>query len=229
MQRIGTNCYLHSSMKKKMLTAISLILLSTVCMSQIYIEPFIGYQSDMNSGNFRQFNTGIQSSFKFSKTYELVFQVQKSWPNTSNGTDSSFSLNPNFPLYAPAQKSIRPSSFTITFGNRIRLTNEASLNALNLILNIGFCDQSIEVKYNYDKSNYTILNPDQTQDRSGVYFGGGIEYMRLLRKGRVFIQMTVSTPPAGDKIKYPSTFNVMAPIAVNVGYSFMVSKKKNGK
>ena len=212
-----------------MLTVISLSLHSAVCMSQIYIEPFIGYQADMNRGNFRQLNTGLQSSFKFSKTYELVFQVQKSWPKPSNGTDSSFSLNPNLPLYALAQKSIRPSSFTITFGNRIRLTNETSPNALNLLLNIGFCNQSIEVKYNYNKSDYTILNPDQTQDISGVYLGGGIEYMRLLKKGRVFIQMTASTPPGAGKIKYPSTFNIMAPVAVNVGYSFMVSKKKNGK
>jgi hypothetical protein len=219
----------NSTMKKVSFSAISLVLLSFSAVSQIYIEPILGYQKDLNNRNFHQLNTGIQSAFKLSKSYELIFQVLKSWPNSSSGKDSSFSLNPNLPLSAPAGKTFRPSTFAITIGNRIRLWDNSTGNMLNLLLNLGFCDQSIEVKYNYDKSNYTILNPDQSLDRTGVFLGGGLEYMRILKSGRIFIQLTFSTPPVADKINYSNSYNLLAPMAINVGYSFKLPKKKNGK
>ena len=59
--------------------------------------------------------------------------------------------------------------------------------------------QKIGVSYEYDKDNFIILNPDQTIERLGLYLSAGVEYMRLLKNGRIFIRLTAATPPAAKK------------------------------
>ena len=91
---------------------VAVSLLHLASSAQVFIEPFAGYQTDVNNHQFKLVNIGLQLAFKKGKRYELLFQVQKSWSKTVTIQDSSFTLNASLPLYAPAAKSMRPSSFT---------------------------------------------------------------------------------------------------------------------
>ena len=46
--------------------------------------------------------------------------------------------------------------------------------------------QKIKVNYQYDKSNYIVLNPDETEEQTGLYVSTGLEYMRQLQYRQVF-------------------------------------------
>jgi hypothetical protein len=199
-------------------------LLVFTCSAQVYIEPVAGYQLDMNHSGFRQINSAVQFSFKQSSRYEFILLVQKSWPLSLISYDSSFTANPSLPLFSLAQKTIQPGSFTLSLGHRWVVAGATGPNKFSLLLNTGVTLQRIKVRYQYDKSNYTILNPDQTQERFSVFVSGGVEYMRLLKTGRLFFQIIVSSPPAGKSFKYPSSFQLMAPISFNAGYSIPIKK-----
>lgn len=212
-------------MTKTSILIISLILLGACCKAQVYLEPFIGYQTDLNSNDFKQVNTGLQCSFKKSKGYEFVLQIQESWAIPFIAADSSFTPNPALPVYASAKKTIRPKASSFSVGHRFVVAGKKTANIFSILFNTGITYQNIKVSYQYDKSNYTILNPDKTQSRLGLYISGGSEYMRLLTNGRIFFQLNVATPPFGKKIKYPSSFYFMAPLAINIGYAVAIKNK----
>ncbi len=96
---------------------------------------------------------------------------------------------------------------------------------LFIIGGIGLSNQRIVVKYTYDKANYTILNPDRSFSKFGLCLNGGIEYMRLLKRGYFSIQLSVHTPQISEKIKYPISYKFLAPIALNIGYAILLKKK----
>ena len=213
-------------MKKISALLIFYQLFATQAFAQFYIEPLVGYQVDLNNERkFKQFNTGIQLAWKAHPVYEWVFKIQRSWPVSYNSNDSSFSANPALPLYSAAKKTIAPSTWSFAPGMRLKLAGKNSKNILFAIGYIGMAYQKIEVNYHYDKGNYIILNPDQTQERFRAFFSGGFEYMHLLEKGRLFLQVSASTPPFGVSISYPSSFGFMAPLSINAGYSILLSKK----
>ena len=199
--------------------------------AQFHIEPIAGYQLDMNNKEhkFSMINSAIQLCWKASQHYEFILQFQKSWPVTKTLSDSSFTLNPALPVYTNAIKKIDPSSWSLAIGHRFIVTSPKSNNILSILLYTGFANQKIAVAYQYDKNNYTILNPDQTQQRSGVFISGGIEYMRQLKTGRLFLQATIGTMPSGGKIPPYSSFDFITPLSFNVGYSVPVKKNKHEK
>ncbi len=194
---------------------------------QIYMEPYTGFQMDLNNNNthFKQINSGVQFSFKSKGAYELVLQLQHSWPLTYNASDSAFTPNPSLPVYVNAPKKIQPSSSSFAVMHRIAVAGKNAANTFYAVLSTGLVYQKIKVSYAYDKTNYSIINPDKTQERTRGYFGLGVLYVRQLQKGRFFAEMDFNTPPIGPKIKYPSTFKFMAPAALNIGYSFKISNK----
>lgn len=195
--------------------------------AQLSVEPYVGYQADLNNhGNgFKQLNTGLQLAWAATKRYELVFQLQRSWPVTKKGTDSIFTTNPSLPLSAVTQSNIDASSWSFAIGQRFKLTAVDADNILYAVVNVGGVYQKIQVKHAYDKANYTILNPDQTRERIGPYVSGGFLYMRKIAGGGVFAQLMISSPPVGKKISSYSTYNFIAPLSLNLGYSIWVSKK----
>jgi hypothetical protein len=211
---------------RKIISLLLVINLSAFnCIAQFYIEPVIGYQIDMNQSGFKQINSAVQFTFKKSSGYEFILLVQKSWALSHVSNDSAFTANPSLPLYTDAQKTILPGSFSFSAGHRIVLAGKNSVNKLSLLVNTGLTAQQIKVSYRYDKNNYTLLNPDETQKRLSVFISGGVEYMRLLKTGRLFFQINVSSPPAGRAFKYPSSFQLMAPINLSAGYSIPIKKK----
>ena len=191
--------------------------------SQIYIEPAAGYQFDVNNDHSRHFNSELRFSFKKGKLYEFMLKVQKSWPVSSGYVDSSFSVNPNLPLYSPANKTIHTSSFSIAAGNRFKVLGMRSKNSLFVTIFTGVAFQQFDVSYKYDKANYTILNPDQTAKEGGLFVTGGLGYMRQLKNSRFIFEINIASPPAA-KINYPSSFNLMSPLSFNIGYSIRIKK-----
>jgi hypothetical protein len=155
----------------------------------------------------------------------MSFQLQKSWPLPYVSNDSSFSTNPTLPVYASAKKILRPSATSFAVGHRLKVVGKKSVNIFSLIAYTGLTAQKINVNYTYDKNNYTILNPDKTQKRISVFLSAGAEYMHLLKNSRFFIQLIFSTPPIAKKINYPSSFNFLAPLSFNAGYSIQLKKK----
>ncbi|HVM86717.1 MAG TPA: hypothetical protein VMT76_00920 [Puia sp.] len=199
------------------------ILAPFISLSQFYVEPFAGYQKDMNNYKSSFFNSGVQAVFKMRK-YELLLQLQKNFPGSWNAVDSAFTLNTSLPLYAPAQKNISISFFSVAFGNRFRIVGKDTGACLVVKLYTGLMFQKISVKYEYDKNDYTVLNPDQSQNADGIFVSAGLEYMWQFKKSRFFADLNFSTPP-WENLRYPSSYNLMAPLSFNIGYSFMISKK----
>ncbi|MFN8252732.1 MAG: hypothetical protein U0V75_12745 [Ferruginibacter sp.] len=197
--------------------------------SQVYLEPFTGFQFDMNntSPHFKQVNTGLSCSFKSRGSYELVLQLNHSLPLAVTSSDSAFTTNLSLPLYAAAKEKINPSSTSFALVHRIAITGKKSVNTLYATISIGVVYQELRVSYAYDKANYSILNPDKTQNRSNIYGGVGLLFIHQLKKNRLFAEIAFNTPPAGPKIKYPSSFKFMAPAALNLGYSFTIKNKRN--
>lgn len=198
--------------------------------AQTFLEPLIGYQKDLNNRpNFTQINTGVQLAFQKSNQYEFLLQIQKSLPVAQLTMDSAFTPNQVLPLYTGALKTIQPSIFSFAIGHRFRVTNRKNTNGFFILLSTGVSFQKIKVKYDYDKVNYTILNPDKTLSKVGPYIGAGVEYIRQLNTGRLFLQFCISTEPWARSTDYPSSFNFMAPLAINFGYSLPIKKNTNEK
>ena len=217
-------------MKKIISVLITINLFVGCSIAQSFIEPVIGYQIDLNNDNrFKQITSALQLSLKQNRRFELLFQLQKTWPNRVSGNDSSFTLNPALPLYANAGKTIRASAMSITTGVRISLLGVKTKNIFSFIVYTGINFQRFAVRYQYDKNNYTILNPDKTLNTAGFFLSGGIEYLRLLKNGRLFFQLSVATPPARKDFNYPSSFVFMAPLSFNTGYSIPIKKQKHEK
>lgn len=216
-------------MKKILTLLLPLQLLAHYGKAQVFAEPFIGWQTDLNGNQFKQLNTGLQLSLKKSSSYELILQLQKSWPIKMVSRDSAFTTNSSLPLYAEAGKTIKPAMSSVALGHRIAVAGKKTDNVLFIIINTGITYQRIEVNYGYDKSNYTILNPDKTQAVTGLYLSGGVEYMRLIKNGRLFFQLSLAPAPLGKEMNYPSSFHFIAPLAFNAGYSFTIKKNQHEK
>jgi hypothetical protein len=200
-----------------------MVFLPKYSFSQIYIEPVAGYQKDLNNKRRYFLNTGLRAAFRF-KNYELLLQAQKSWPQTLSYFDSSFTANPALPLYSPAEKQLRTSSYSFAIGNRFKVAGRKTKNNFFISMYTGVMFQKATVNYSYDKANYILLNPDQTQNFTGPFFSAGLEYMRQVKSGRLFAELNFSTLPAG-KQSYPSSFGPAAPASLNIGYSIKISKR----
>ena len=209
---------------------IKLLLLSFFIVSksngQFFIEPIAGFQHDLNNKNFNLINTGVQFSFKKSRQYELIVLLHKSWGLPVKSVDAAYSANPAIPLMMNAAKIIKPAAVSIAIGHRITLAGKKSAHKLSALLFTGILFQRISVNYQYDKENYTILNPDRTLNRSGIYIAGGVEYMRQLKNARAFVQVIITTPPSGKESGYPASFKAMATLGINAGYSIPLKTNK---
>lgn len=214
-------------MKKIVLLLLLAAFTGAYCNAQLSLEPFVGYQHDLNNNDkgFNQYNTGLQLVWKVQKRYELLLLVQGSWPVSRTGTDSIFTTNPALPVALTTPNTYRPKSLYLAVGQRFRITNPNSANALFGLVNVGICYQKITVSHHYDKANYVILNPDNTVHRTGPYLSGGLCFMHMIGKGGIFAQAIISSPPAGGNKKEYFSYNFLAPLAFNIGYSIDLSKK----
>lgn len=216
-------------MKKKLLFFFILDFYSFYLDAQIFVEPVIGCQVDVNNKpGMKQWNTGLQFAFVKNKS-EFLIILQKSHPVSSASFDSSFTTNLALPLYNPVQKQISPSSFSFALSWRKPIIGSREKQHLSLLTSAGISRQKISVAYNYDKNNYTILNPDKTLKATGLILAIGTEYMLPVKTGRFFLQIIITSPPLGIEINYPSSFRYIAPLSFNAGYSIEIKKHHEKK
>jgi hypothetical protein len=215
-------------MQKKLFSLQLLLLLFFSAQSQIYIEPYAGFQVDLNNTRplFKQINTGLQCSFKRNRRYEFLMQVQVSNGLANKSADSAFTSNTSLPVYTAAAKKITPVAVSFALLNRVIIGGNAKGNTFYIVPGVGYMLQNINVEYSYDKANYTILNPDKTFSHSGVYLCLGATWVRTIKDNRFFATINFNTPSLSAKMKYPSSFNFLIPAAINAGYSFNISKSK---
>jgi hypothetical protein len=193
------------------------------------IEPLFGYQIDQgNNGKFNGFSGTVNCYWEHSDKYDVGFQVQNTITRQYHSMDSSFTANPSLPLYAPANKTITAKFFSISFGNRFKLVEWNKHNMLDLILNIGLAFVTMDVSYSYDKTNYTILNPDESTTTAGLNLTPGVEYMRQFKKGKIIVQASISGIIYG-RMRYPNSFVYFDPATFNIGYSIPVHSIRHEK
>ena len=225
MQQYLQKQYLPFSMRWILLIFIAAFCIPAPATGQVYLEPFAGYQKDLNNPGFHLLNTGLQLAYKKGRHYELIFQLQKSWPGARRSNDSSFTLNPALPLYTTAAKKISPAAYTAGVGHRLKILGRKTNNSVFVKIYTGVVYQHLAVDYQYDRTNYTILNPDKTLNGAGLFLSGGLEYMRQLGAGRLLAELNFSTPPLTGKRSYPYSFNFMAPFSINIGYSILLKNR----
>ncbi len=199
-------------------------LLPKYSFAQLYLEPFAGFQKDLNNQKSNFVNSGLQFAYKLNN-YEFLFQMQKNWPFALHSDDQSFTADLSLPLYEPVEKTLNSSLYTLALGNRFKVAGRNTKNSFFIKLYTGIAYQKTLVKYKNTKAGYVILNPDQTQEITGPFISGGLEYMRQAGSGRLFFELNFSTPPAGTKYNSPTSFNPLAPVSLNIGYDIKISKK----
>ena len=210
----------------KLITLIISILLFYNSNAQFYVEPIVGFQQDLNKGSkLKQINSAINVSWKVGRTLEVILQGQRSWPIAYKSADAAFTTNPALPVSAIADKKISPSALSLLVGQRTKIWGRATNNSIFFICYLGVSNQKIKVDYSYDKTNYTILNPDKNVNETGLYLSGGLEYMRQLKFGRIFTQLLAGGFIHED-INYPNSFYFLVPFSFNVGYSIPIFKKQ---
>ena len=192
--------------------------------AQVFVEPIAGYQVDLGNKTNRlnMIHSSVQICWKKSRHYELLLQAQRSWPITQTSTTASYTTNPALPVYAAAVKKINPGSWSLLVGNRFVLGRPSPDNIFSIVLYGGLATQRIAVKYAYDKTNYIILNPDQTQQRFGLFMSGGAEYIRRLKTGRLIFQVLLGSMLTGKNTPDYSSFNFTVPLSFNAGYAIPI-------
>jgi len=196
--------------------------------AQIYLEPLTGYQTGVNRRpHFQQISTGLSAVWIAGRNYELSVRVQRNWGFAAHSVDSSFTTDPSLPLFAPAREVIVPTGWTFSLDHRFILKSQHPDRHFSILLFSGFSSQKIAVRYTGDAAHYTVLNPDATQKKFSLFGGTGMEYMKYLGPDRVFVQLTISSPPLNGVIKYPSSFSFMSPLSFLFGYSIHIKRKKH--
>jgi hypothetical protein len=217
----------------KQIILFSLLICSyNILFGQTYLDIFTGYQKDINNKqyNFEMINSGIQVAWKKGRKYELLLQLQAGWGISKSFSEIAYTSNPDFPVNSNAKKILTPSSAAFSIGHRFITTGKNFPGSISILLYSGLAYQRIKVTYQYDKVNYTILNPDRTQADIGVSFTVGAEYMKQLVNGRVFFQALIGPQPIMKRIPSNISFSFMAPLSVNAGYSFIIkAQKKHAK
>lgn len=216
-------------MKKQAACLIIALLFFAAVKAQTYLEPYLGFQMDLNNTNhkFKQLNTGLQVSFKSKGTYEFALQAQYGLPITEKSAAAAYTSSPSLPVMANAAKKIKPAYASFAVQNRIAVAGGKTANTFYVVLGAGVAYQNIKVRYSYDKTNYVVLNPDKTLAVTGTYMAGGFMYIHKLQQGRIFAALNFNTPALGATTKYPSSFKFMAPASISAGYSIIINNKKN--
>ena len=217
-------------MKIIFLLAITFLFGNTIGHAQLYIEPIVGGQISLNNTdkNFFQVNVGLQLAIHKDRFYEMLIRAMAGLPVSSTiDAAKAYTANPSLPISADVSTSIKPYTYSFALGHRITINSrKTQKNNVFLIIFTGFVNERIAVHYAYDKSNYTILNPQISLGRVSVFASAGLEYMKQLANGRLFANILIATPPIGKKTSNLSTFTFIIPLSVNVGYSIPLSKKK---
>lgn len=195
--------------------------------SQNSIEPYIGISSDQeNNYKFKQANIGLQLVVLDHKVYNMLFTFQGGLPvNKSTGIDKAYALNSELPLVADAYRETKVSSFSFGFMHRFKVATWQQKNSVSLFVSTNFLHQHIKTDYEYNKTEYTILNPHRNYKKNGFNLNFGVMYAYWLNNGhRLFAQGVVSTPATNKSSDDLHGYKSIAPIALHLGYAIKFKK-----
>lgn len=217
-------------MKQKILFISFLLSFTAKVFSQKFIEPVVGIVTNkkVSNGievNLKQITVALQICNAHKKKYENGFKLDVGLPITFKGNDISYTLNPALPLNKTADKSVKKTSVSLTFFQNFKLFSITKNDNFSFLLNTGASYHKINVKYDYDKTNYVVLNPDKTFQQSGIYLGMGFQYLYALKQGRIFLQSVLNFPLITKKNNYPTSYKGLFSPTINVGYSIPLNKK----
>ena len=213
-------------MKYFTLVIIYVVLVYSDCAAQSYIEPILGSRFALNNkvNKFLQLSFGTQYSFRKKRNYDILLQCMISWPISKSSTVQAYSTNPSLPEKVLVDKTVKPYTLTFALGHRLTILGGDKKDNLAFLIYTGLVFEKITVNYAYDKSNYVVLNPDKTLIRASIFVSGGLEYQHKLPKGKIFGQILIASPPFGGSIRYPSTFNFITALSINLGYAIPLKK-----
>jgi hypothetical protein len=130
------------------------------------------------------------------------------------------------------QKSLRAHMFDLNAGARLPIhRHKGKNNFYTDVLLTAISHQNIQVRYaDYDQSNYEILNPDLSLQKTIISLSTGFVYKYALENNNSLLCMLhfqfipfVSTALHG----YDLSYTFVSPLQLTIRYSF--SYKKNNK
>jgi hypothetical protein len=224
-------------MPKKLFTFLITYAFIFSAYSQSCFESFLGYRANENGQTkddtrptLRQIHFGANYITPKKNNYENGYRINIALPFANNFVfDSSYTLNTNLPLNAPAKKTVQVYSFSASFIRKYLLFRVRKKNELNFLVNAGIAYQKIKVSYEYDKKNYLILNPVKTINSFGILLGFGLRYARVIKGNKIFIESVTDIPILTSKNKYPSPLKIIFPVGFNIGYSIALKNKQHAK
>jgi len=206
-----------------------LLLFPFLCRAQHTIEPYIGYNVDVNNkGAFSQFNIGLQYPMINKPTYQMLIGARVGLPlNRQAGVSAAYTFDQTLPLRTDVDYTTQWHAYSILFENRFRVASWANhKNNISLIINIGFTHQRISAKHgSYNRDKYTILNPQRTATTTGAFVGSGIQYKRATPAGHFFLQLNFASPPIAKRLD-SYYYNSPASLGLYMGYIINFKKRK---
>lgn len=206
-----------------------LFFLPFVAKSQNAIEPYIGYNVDVNNkGAFSQVSIGLQYPVVNKPIYQLLIGVRAGLPlNKQTGIGTAYTFDQTLPLKTSVGYTTKWYSYSLLLQNRIRVASWANhKNAISAIINVGLTRQKIAARNDsYDWDKYTILNPQTTATKNGVFVGIGTHYKHVAPGGFFFFQIDINSPPIAKKLD-SYYYNNPAPFGMHFGYIVNFKKKE---
>lgn len=209
------------------LSVLTALLYSGQLTAQITVEPYLGYSVDVhNREHFSQVNTGVYLGFINQPSYKMLVSFQGSFPVFPHtGADNAFTPDPGLPLNSIARRKTSAQALSVALSHRFRIGGRYKKNAFSAVLNFGVASHNIRVRYyDYDKENYTVLNPHIHHKKGGVFFGAGVHYDHKFKDGRLFAQFMAGSPLLIKWNQY--YYKTLAPLSLNIGYGFDMNIKK---
>jgi hypothetical protein len=213
-------------MIKLLAVSVCCILFSLSASAQSYVSLSTGISKDVSNNAVPYYAIPVMVQWKpFRKHWDvLFFETDYNIPIAGYNTGTAYTLNPSLPASVTVKEKIRPSVFTqfmgATFSWDVDTTKRNSffINPL-----VGICNQSFSVKYeNYDNKNYEVLNPDVDLERASLVCAIEIGYKF---HNDFIVMLHAQSGMLSDKGSYPLSYEFIAPLQLNLGYTFCYIKQ----
>lgn len=139
----------------------------------------------------------------------------------------AYTVAPQLPEHVVLTEAVNLTTFSTGIGGAIVIYTDKKNNQFTLNLSTGVYKESFTVTYrNYDKANYEVLNPDVSEDMSGLYACIAGVYNFHKRRRDMFIMLRLQSPSsAGLPERYELSYNKTAPLQITFGYKLFYNKK----
>lgn len=195
--------------------------------AQSFIALSSGISTDLNNDKpFYSIPVSLRwepfqrSAFFIEATRGIVF--------TRLSDADAYTPNPQLTQHVILTEAIKLNTFSVATGGAIVLYTNKRNNRFTLNLSLGICNEKFLVIYkNYDKANYEVLNPDISENLSGLYAAAALVYNFHKMKQDMFVMLQVQSPSSVTKPEryYPLSYNKTAALQLTFGYKLIYSKQ----